>query len=147
MSVDDHRAGPPHPWLRLGLLTGSVLVAFLGISISRNLGLALSVAALLVWIGTVAWAVRHGRRRARACRAVGEKPDLAYLPRRLLVYVRLLAICTVGTAVGLVLVLRSPSHEASLWPLDLVVVLLALMTAVLLVLARVVLPTWQEKQR
>jgi hypothetical protein len=122
-------------------------VAVLGFTISRSLGLALSVAALIVWIGTIVWAVRDGRRRAQAFRAAGEKPDLAYLPRRLLVHVRLLAICTLGSALGLVLVLRSPSHEAPVWPLVLVVVLVALMTALLWVLARFVLPTWQQKQR
>jgi hypothetical protein len=140
VSAGDLRSGLPRPWMRLGAMAGSTLVALIGFTSSPGIGLALLGVVLLVWVGISVWAVRHGRRRARSLREAGEKPDFAYLERRLLIYFWLLLLALLGTTVSLFPLLTSPGRRGPTWPLVLPVVLMAAALMVIGVFARVVLP-------
>jgi drug/metabolite transporter (DMT)-like permease len=147
VSAGDLSSGPPHPWVPPALLSGSGLLAVVGFIISPGLGVALAVLALLVWVGTITWAVRCGRRRARDLREAGQAPDLRYLQRRALTYFWLILVCFVGATTGVVLILSSPDHSSPAWPLILALGLMAVGLVLIWVFARVVLPRRREQQR
>jgi drug/metabolite transporter (DMT)-like permease len=146
VSAGDLTSGPPHPWLPPALLGGSGLLALFGFIISPGLGVPLAVSALIVWVGTITWAVRYGRRRARDLREAGQAPDLQYLERRALIYFWLILVFFVGATTGVVLLLSSPDHPDPAWPLILALGLMAVGLVFIWVFARVVLPRRREQR-
>ncbi len=144
MSARDPGSSEPRSWVRPGLVVGSGLLAFVGFTVSPSLGVALAALALFVWVGTVTWAVRVGRRRTCSLRKAGEKPDLRCLERRLTIYFCLILVCFAVATVGVVLLLASPGEHGPAWPLILPLVLMGVALVTIWVYARAVLPRQRE---
>jgi drug/metabolite transporter (DMT)-like permease len=132
--------------VRPGLVIGSGLLAFVGFTVSPCLGVALAALALVVWAGTLTWAVRSGRRRTRGLAEAGEKPDLRYLERRLTIYFWLILVCFASATVGVALLLASPGQHGPAWPLILPLILMGAALVTICVYARVVLPRQRKQQ-
>jgi drug/metabolite transporter (DMT)-like permease len=139
VSTGDPRSSEPHSRVRPGSVIGTGLPAFVGFTVSPGLGVALAALALVVWVGTVTWAVRFHRRRTRSLREAGEKQDLRYLERRLTIYFWLILVCFASATVGVALLLASPGHHGPAWPLILPLILMGAALVTIWVYARVVL--------
>jgi hypothetical protein len=146
MSADDLRSAPPPAWVPPVVMTGCGLITAVGFIVSPRLGLALGAVTLVVYLGSVAWAVRYGRRQRRALKARGERPDLQYLERRLLVSFWAILLCFVGATTGVVMALTGLGYSGPAWPLVLLLVLMAASLVSIWVFARVVLPRRREQQ-
>jgi len=120
-------------------MVGCGLSTSVGFIISPRLGLALGGMTLVVYVGTVAWAIRYGRRRSHDLGESGALPDLRYLQRRLLIFWAIM-FCFVGAATGVAVVLTSPDYSGPAWPPILMLLLMASALMAIWMFAPVVLP-------
>jgi 4-amino-4-deoxy-L-arabinose transferase-like glycosyltransferase len=146
MTAGDPPSAPPPAWVPLAVMVGCGLMTFVGFISSPKLGLAFGGMTLVVYVGTVMWAVRYGRRQRRVLDARGERPDLQYLERRLRRYFWAILLCFVGATAGVLLALTGPDYLGPAWPLLLMLVLMAASLVAIWVFARVVLPRRREQE-